>query len=162
MTTTASKRRPMLIGAVIVAALGLAVGGLVQTGEGDFYQALIKPDLNPPSYLFGIVWPILYLLIGAAVGRVWAEKGHPLRGRALFWFAIQFALNLAWTPTFFGLELIQVALGVITALIVAAIATTFYFGRIDRVAPWLMVPYLAWITFAAILNLRIIQLNPGF
>ncbi|WP_088712937.1 MULTISPECIES: TspO/MBR family protein [Pacificimonas] len=157
----ASSRRPMLIGALIVLVLGSAIGLAVQTGEGGWYEALTKPALTPPDYLFGIVWPVLYLLIGAAAGRIWARRGHPLAGRALFWFALQLGLNLAWTPVFFGLQQVELGLGVILALNVAAIWTTVRFGRIDRTAALLMLPYLVWIAFAAVLTFRIWQLNPA-
>lgn len=153
-------RRPVLIGALIVLALGVASGSLTESGPNSWYAALDKPALTPPGWAFGVVWPILYLLIGSAAGLIWAAPESPLRRRALFWFAVQFALNLAWTPVYFGLHQIALALGIVLALNVAAITATVRMGAVRSLAAWLMVPYLVWIAFAAVLNLRVWQLNP--
>ena len=157
---TVTPRRAALIGAVLVLVVGSAIGALVQSGsENAWYAALEKPAATPPSYLFGIVWPILYVLIGAAGGLVWAAKRHPARRRALFWFGLQLVLNFAWTPVFFGLQQVQAGLGIILAMNVAAIVATIRMGSVRSLAAWLMLPYLLWIAYAAVLNFRIWQLN---
>ena len=153
--------RAMLIGAVLVLLVGSAIGALFSPGaETGWYASLAKPAMNPPGWVFGVVWPILYLLIGAAGGLVWTAAKGSRRRRALFWFGLQLALNLAWTPVFFGMQQIALALGIILALNVAAVTATVRMERVRTLAAWLMVPYLVWIAFAAILNLRIWQLNP--
>ena len=151
---------PIIVSIVLVVGIGSLIGYLVQTGGGDWYTRLEKPDLTPPSQLFGIVWPVLYVLVGTAGGLVWAAMPSPQRSRALFWYGLQLVLNFAWTPVFFGLHQITIGLGVILALNVAAVVATVRMGRVRRSAAWLMVPYLVWIAFAAVLNFRIFQLNP--
>ena len=161
MNPTPFPRRAALVGAVLILAIGSAIGLLTQTGAGSWYQSLIRPDATPPSWVFGVVWPILYILIGAAGGIVWSVRQHPARRRALFWFVLQLALNFAWTPVFFGLEQIALGLGVILALNVAAIVATIRMGRVSPLAARLMLPYLVWIGYAAVLNFRIWQLTPA-
>ncbi|MEO0500098.1 MAG: TspO/MBR family protein [Pseudomonadota bacterium] len=151
---TLSPARRALIGSIVVLIIGLGISGVVQTGDGDWYRRLAKADLNPPSFVFGIVWPILYLMIGAAGGLIWSAGG-----RARFWYLLQLALNFTWTPVFFGMQRPDIGLGIVLAMNIAAIMATLYMGRIRALAAWLMVPYLVWIAFAAILNLRIWQLN---
>ncbi|MBV7256718.1 tryptophan-rich sensory protein [Pacificimonas sp. WHA3] len=156
MTDRSRDRRAALIGVLIVAVLGLGVNRLLLPGgTGEWYLSLVKPDLNPPSWLFGVVWPILYILIGAAGGLIWKASFN----RARFWYILQLALNLLWSPVFFGMQRVDIGLGVIAALNIAAIIATIRMAAVRRLAAWLMVPYLIWIAFAAILNLRIWQLN---
>jgi tryptophan-rich sensory protein len=159
--TTPFPRRAALVGAVLILAAGSAIGLITQTGEGSWYQSLIRPAATPPGWAFGVIWPLLYILIGAAGGIVWSARQHPARGRALFWFALQLALNFAWTPVFFGQEQIALGLGVILALNVAAIVATVRMARVSPLAARLMLPYLVWIAYAAVLNFRIWQLNPA-
>ena len=158
---TSSRLKAALLGAAIVLVAGSLIGWLFQGGDSGWYQNLRKPAATPPGYLFGIVWPALYILVGAAGGLVWRQRAHPARGRVLFWYALQLALNFAWTPVFFGMHQIALGLGIILALNVAAIVATVRMARVDRLAPWLMLPYLAWIGYAAVLNFRIWQLNPA-
>jgi len=145
--------------AVCFAAAG--VGQLAgRAGIGPWYRELVKPSFTPPSWVFGPAWTILYICMGLAAWRVWLGGG--LRGRAgpLGLFALQLALNAAWTPLFFGLQSPALALIDIVALWVAIVATAWWFFRLDRPAGWLMVPYAAWTTFAVVLNLAIWRLNP--
>ncbi|HEU0066618.1 MAG TPA: TspO/MBR family protein [Sphingomonas sp.] len=142
--------------------LGFAAGRAVPAGSDNaWYVALAKPALTPPGWVFPVAWTILYILLGLAVAVILHARGAAGRGPALALFAAQFALNLVWTPLFFGLHQVSHALWVIVAMLVLAILTTVAFGRIRRMAAWLMVPYLVWISFAGVLTWRIGQLNPG-
>lgn len=142
--------------------LGFLSGSLAQSGPGNpWFDGLAKPAIYPPPATFGIVWGILYAMMGLAlalVGTAWGARG---RGLAIVLFVIQFAVNLAWSPVFFGARQITGGLIVIAVLDVLAIATTILFWRIRRSAGLLMLPYLAWILFATVLNWQILELNPG-
>ena len=145
----------------LILLLGFASGRAVPSGsENGWYMALQKPALTPPGIVFPIAWTSLYILIGFAVALILHARGGKGRGLALALFAAQFALNLAWTPLFFGMHQVGAALLVIVAMLVLAILATILFGRIRPLAAWLMVPYLVWISFAGVLTWRIGQLNP--
>ena len=157
------KRRPVLtILAVAGACIALgAAGGLLTAPQIEtWYAALEKPAFNPPSWIFGPVWTVLYALMGVAAWLVW-RAGLDRRAvkLALALFTIQFVLNLAWTPAFFGLESPLLGLAVIVPLWVTIVATIAAFSRIDRRAAGLLVPYLAWVSFATVLNYAIWTLN---
>ncbi|MDQ1155831.1 benzodiazapine receptor [Sphingomonas sp. SORGH_AS 950] len=146
----------------LILLLGFASGRAVPSGsENLWYQTLTKPELNPPGWVFPVVWTTLYIMIGLALAMIVHARGARGRGVAIGLFVVQFALNLAWTPLFFGAHLVDVALFVIVAILVVSIATTFAFARIRRGAAWLMLPYLVWLSFAGVLNWRIGQLNPN-
>lgn len=143
-----------------VLLLGFTAGRSVPTGsENRWYQALAKPEVTPPDWVFPVAWTTLYVLMGLALAMVINARGSR-RAAALAMFAVQLALNLAWTPIFFGAHLVATATYVIAAMWVAAVVTTLLFGRIRALAAWLMVPYLVWISFAGVLTWRIDQLNP--
>lgn len=125
-----------------------------------WYQGLERPAINPPSYLFGIVWPILYFLMGVALALVCAAWGARGRTAAIAIFAAQFALNLTWSPIYFNLQQIDWALGVIVVLDILVVITIVLFWRVRRLAALLLVPYLAWILFATALNYEFLRLNP--
>jgi tryptophan-rich sensory protein len=125
-----------------------------------WYASLTKPSFNPPSWVFGPVWTVLYAAMAVAAWRVWiapADEGQRSRALMLFW--AQLALNAAWSPLFFGLERPGLAFVVILAMVALIAATMVAFFRIDRSAGWLFVPYLAWVSFAAVLNGAIYRLN---
>lgn len=130
------------------------------TAENSWYQTLIKPEIQPPGWVFGVVWPTLYFLMGLAFAMVLHARGARGRGIAIGLFLTQFLINLTWSPVFFGQHKVSTAFYIIVAMLIVAIATTVAFGRVRKAAAWLMVPYLVWISFAAILNYKIDQLNP--
>jgi tryptophan-rich sensory protein len=138
------------------------VGSLVMIGGGSrsWYAALAKPSFTPPNWAFGPVWTVLYLLMGIAAFLVW-RKGLASAGvkTALAWFLVQLGLNAVWTPVFFGLHRIGLALVVIVLLWAAIVATTHRFFRILRPAGLLLVPYLLWVSFATVLNASLWRLN---
>jgi benzodiazapine receptor len=150
-----------LVAVPALVLLGFLSGRSVPVGpDSPWYLVLTKPALTPPPLAFPIVWGALYVLMGLAVAIVLNARGAQGRGAALALFAVQFVLNLAWTPVFFGLHKVGLATGIIAAMLAFAIAATVAFARVRAIAAWLMVPYLVWISFAGVLTWRIGQLNP--
>lgn len=123
-----------------------------------WYATLIKPVFQPPSWLFAPVWTILYILMGVSFWLIWkshsAEKKHAMK-----WFFIQLALNGIWSPIFFGAHAIDSALAIIVLLWLTILLTILLFMKISKPAAWLLVPYLAWVSFATVLNYAIWRLN---
>ncbi|HYE33445.1 MAG TPA: TspO/MBR family protein [Methylomirabilota bacterium] len=126
---------------------------------GEWYASLRKPSWNPPSWVFGPVWTALYTLMAVAAWLVWRQGGFAAQRPALTIFVVQLALNAAWTPLFFGLHWMGVAFTEIVLLWVAIGATIVAFHPVSRAAAWLLVPYLAWVSFAAALNFTLWRLN---
>lgn len=124
-----------------------------------WYQELVRPSWTPPDWIFGPVWTVLYATIGISAWLVWLEGG--LRGAraAMSVYAVQLVLNALWSVLFFGLRRPDLALIDIVLLWVSIVATVVLFWRKRAVAGWLLVPYLAWVSFAAALNFAIWQLN---
>ena len=145
-----------VLGCQLVGVLG---AGLTETGSAPWYQTLEKPSFQPPSWVFGPVWTLLYAMMGIAVWRVWERRHETSTTTALLLFAGQLALNAAWTPIFFGAHEIGIALVVLGTLWVAVFATILEFRRVDVVAAGLLLPYLAWLSFATVLNAAILKLN---
>jgi translocator protein len=145
----------------LILLLGFGSGRSVPSGaDNGWYRALAKPELTPPGWVFPVAWTTLYILIGLALAMIVHARGAKGRGAAIGLFVGQFALNLAWTPLFFGAHKVGLALFVIMAILLLSIATTVVFSRIRKGAAWLMLPYLVWLSFAGVLNWRIGQLNP--
>lgn len=145
-----------------VVLLGFLSGKIAQSGpENPWFAALAKPSVYPPPATFGIVWTALYVLMGLALAMVVAARGARGRGLAITAFLVQFLLNLAWSPVFFGAHQITGGLVVIAALDVAAIVTAALFNRVRPVAAALLVPYIVWLFFATWLNFAFLQANPG-
>jgi benzodiazapine receptor len=145
----------------IIMFLGFLSGTVSgSTAENAWYQTLIKPDIQPPGWVFGVVWPTLYFLMGLAFAMVLHARGARDRSLAIFLFLSQFAINLTWSPIFFGQHKVTTAFFIIIAMLGLAVATTSVFARVRKAAAWLMVPYLVWISFASILNFQIDKLNP--
>lgn len=143
-----------LIGFIVVTFCAPAVGML--TAPGAWYASLNKPSWNPPAWVFGPVWTFLYLLMAIAAWRVWSRAGW---GRAVWIYLIQLLLNAAWTPIFFGAHALGWALVEILILWCAILVTMAAFLKVSRVAGWMLAPYLAWVTFAAFLNLTLWRMN---
>lgn len=151
------------IGLVFWLALCFAVAGMGSrwtAGEvKGWYRTLTRPAIAPPDWVFGPVWTLLYTLMAVAAWRVWLVAPSTARGWALALFLAQLALNLVWTWIFFRCHAIGAALAEVAALWGAIFATTMAFHHVTRAAAWLMVPYLAWVTFAAMLNAAFWRLN---
>ena len=124
-----------------------------------WYDGLAKPPWNPPGWLFGPVWTVLYAGMAIAAWRVWQRRADQPVGPALGLYLGQLVLNGAWSWLFFGLHRPAWALIEILCLWVAIVATMIAFFRRDRIAGWLLVPYLAWVSFASVLNYTLWQLN---
>lgn len=146
-------------GIVLLGYVSAVVGG---SGPANpWFAGLVKPGVYPAPVVFPVVWTALYILMAVALAVVITAAGARGRGLAIGLFGAQLLLNLAWSPVFFGAHRIGLALGVIAALIVLVAATLAAFARVRPVAAALLVPYLAWLCFAAVLNWQILTLNPG-
>lgn len=148
-----------LLALFLVLTLGTGAIGSFATSDGmSWNDSLAKPSFNPPNSVFGPVWTTLYVMIAVAAWLV-ARKAHADRPLALTLWGVQLALNFAWSFIYFGAQEAGWAVLDIGALWVAILATTVMFARINRWAALLMVPYIGWVSFAAVLNFRIWQLN---
>lgn len=123
---------------------------------GSWYAGLNKPSWNPPAWIFGPAWTLLYTLMAVAAWLVWRRAGW---SRSLALYFVQLALNAAWTPIFFGSHELGWALIEIMTMWVAIALTLASFLRVNKTAGWLFVPYLAWVTFATALNFTLWQMN---
>ena len=161
---TLPRDRPLvtLVGVIIVVEL-LGGSGSLFTAQGltTWYDTLQQPTLSPPNWVFGVVWPLLFALMGTAFWLVWrqapaAPRAARLAGVA---FGLQLVFNIGWSAVFFGLQEIGWGLVVIGGLWLLILVTIIAFDRVDRRAAALLVPYLAWVTFAAYLNYQFWVLN---
>ncbi len=159
------KERNRWIGLVLFVLVCLGVGGLgavATTPEIDgWYRTVVKPDWNPPNWVFGPVWTTLFVLMGISAWLVWKPAGFKEASTPLSLFAVQLILNVAWSWIFFGMHQIGWAVAEIVILWLAILATTVAFFRQSKPAGWLLVPYLGWVTFASVLNFTIWRLNAG-
>ena len=154
--------RIALVTCPAIMLLGSGSGWLSNSGYGNaWFAALEKPGFMPPGWAFGVVWPLLYLLMGLALAMVLAQPPTARRRMALILFFAQLALNFAWSPLFFAAHDISLAKYVIFLMAVVAAAAAGQFLRLRRAAGLLLVPYLAWLVFAGALNSAIERLNPG-
>ena len=143
---------------LLLVALGAGVGILF--GADEWYDALLKPTFNPPASVFGPVWTALYAVMAAALWLVWRSRDDvAMRRTALRLFWVQFALNLLWSPLFFGLHSPGMAFVDICLLWTAVLATALAFGKVRPLAGYLMVPYVLWVSFALVLNGTIWLMN---
>jgi tryptophan-rich sensory protein len=147
--------------ASLAIALGVAAAGAWITAQtvGTWYQTLAKPAWTPPDWLFGPVWTTLYVLMAVAAWLVWNSGDTRQTRLPLGLYALQLALNLAWSYIFFGLRSPGLAAAEIGILWIAILATLFAFSRHALIAGLLLVPYLAWVSFASFLNVAIWRLN---
>lgn len=132
-----------------------------QAAPGAWYAALVKPSWNPPNWLFGPVWTVLYLLMAFAAWLVWHHGGFARQGPALAAFLAQLGLNGLWSWVFFGWHRPGWAFLEILILWAAIAVTIRLFARVSKPAAWLLAPYLAWVSFAAVLNFTLWWLNRG-
>ena len=153
--------RYALVTVPAVLLLGTLSGRAANSGYGNpWFDALVKPAAMPPGWMFGAAWTILYILMGLALAMILNARGSRGRPLALSLFFAQLALNYAWSPVFFAMHEVRTALVIIGLMLLLAIAAAFLFARIRKAAGLLMLPYLAWLSFAAFLNYQIIALNP--
>ena len=144
---------------IFTVGLGGAGGFFTVPEIASWYVTLNKPSFNPPNYLFGPVWTLLYIFMGISLYLVWKQPPSLQRKKAITIFVIQFAINISWSFIFFNQHQILLALVDIMAMWLFIIFTIIAFGKLNKTAAWLLVPYLLWVSFATILNSAIWVLN---
>lgn len=142
--------------------LGVASSAISNAGFGNaWFDALEKPSFMPPGAAFGIVWPILYALLGIAAAMIHSLPDSDRKRRALTLFYAQLALNFLWSPVFFALHDMRLAQIIIFVMVALSAGAAGQFFRLRSAAGYLMVPYLAWLVFASVLNTAYLNLNPA-
>nr|WP_298793491.1 TspO/MBR family protein [uncultured Allomuricauda sp.] len=157
-------KKKKIVNIGIAVAICLLIGFLssfaTQSSVNDWYTTLNKPSFNPPNSIFAPVWTILYVLMGISAGIVWSKGFHHVWVKtALYHFGFQLLLNALWSIVFFGLKSPFWALLVILALLTLIILTMRWFKVVSKLAAYLLIPYLLWVSFATILNYNIWMLN---
>jgi tryptophan-rich sensory protein len=144
-----------------IVLIGSLSGLLSNSGYGNrWFAALDLPAITPPGWVFASVWPILYVCLGLSLAMVLHARGAKGRGFALLLFFIQLAANFAWSPIFFGAHQVTNGLYLIIFILMVAVATALAFAPIRKAAACLLLPYILWLGFAALLNFQIDQRNP--
>lgn len=153
-------RQVAVYAAFLLACLAVAVtGGIANSyGLGAWYPSLVKPSFNPPNWIFGPVWSVLYVMIAVAGARLVLSPADA-KEPALALYGVQLALNAAWSWVFFYGQALGAAAVVILALWLAILGTIAFSWTKDRLASLFLIPYLAWVSFAAVLNIAIWRLN---
>jgi translocator protein len=146
------------LGITLVAA---AIGSAASINAGPFYQQLAQPSWAPPGTIFGPVWTALYLLMAIAAWWVWRVRGYAGARGALNLYLGQLAVNASWSWTFFAWHLGTLSLFNIALLWILIVATLVAFWRVRPLGGLLLIPYLGWVSFAAVLNFALVRLNPG-
>ncbi len=148
--------RYLILAVFLIAVVGggMAIG--IYTAPGEWYAALARPSFNPPNWIFAPVWTVLYVIIAVVGWRTWMRRP---RGTTMSLWWVQMALNFAWSPTFFGLHMIGVALVIIFALLCVILAIIYVSRKADPTNSVLFAPYAAWVGFATLLNGAIAWLN---
>jgi tryptophan-rich sensory protein len=155
------------VGVATLVALAVAALGGIATEIGPWYRALKKPAFQPPDWLFGPAWAIIYAFTVASAARAWAAVGHladapRLRKWIIALFAFNICLNVLWSVLFFSVRRPDLALMEVVFLWGSIAGLIWTMWRVDKIAAWLLVPYQAWVTFASILNIAVVQLNAPF
>ncbi|MDX3901649.1 MAG: tryptophan-rich sensory protein [Sphingobium sp.] len=146
----------------VVVALGFLSGKIANSGYGNrWFAALEKPALMPPGWAFGFAWTVLYILMALALAIILHARGARLRRLAIALFLVQLLLNLLWSPLFFRAHQVDDALILLVVLLLVVLVTTALFWRIRMLAGLMLLPYIAWLAFAAFLTYEIDRLNPN-
>lgn len=150
-----------LSASIILCLLAGFIGSFFTASSiSSWYSTLAKPFFNPPNYLFGPVWTLLYILMGISLYIIWTKKSNPKQKKfAIYLFAIQLILNTLWSILFFGLQNPLLAFIEIIFLWAAILLTIINFKKISKPAAYLLIPYILWVSFAAILNFSLYYLN---
>jgi tryptophan-rich sensory protein len=149
-----------LVSVLPVVAVAVSASLVTQPNIPTWYASLQKPGFTPPNWAFPVAWTLLYAMMAYALWRILSlPKDRPGRSAAIIAFSLQLGLNGLWSFAFFGGQSPLAGLVVIGALIVAILATIRTFWRLDRIAAWLLVPYLAWVAYATLLNGTIWRMN---
>lgn len=145
---------------IMISFSAAAIGSFFTSSDSNWYKNLIKPSFNPPSWVFGPVWTILYIMMGISAYLIWGKRDeNSLAIIALIIFFIHLIFNATWSIAFFGLQNPALAFINIIILLFFIITLIFIFFKIDKTACYLLIPYLLWVSFATILNYSIWQLN---
>ncbi|MBC7643476.1 MAG: tryptophan-rich sensory protein [Flavobacterium sp.] len=157
---TISNNFKLFTAIVICQTVGITAGLLTSAKNNLWFDSIIKPSWNPPAYLFAPVWTTLYLLMGISLSLIWRSHAmEPYKTNAMLLFAGQLFLNFWWTILFFSMHSPSMAFIDIILMIISILITIFAFASISKTAAWLLVPYISWVCFAAILNYTIWKLN---
>ena len=150
----------LIISILICETTGIVSGLIANTGMNSWFETLNKPSWNPPAFLFAPVWTFLYLLMGISLWLIWKSAAPvPQKSNAIILFSLQLFLNFWWSIIFFKFHSPAVALVNIILMLILILLTIISFSKISTPAAWLLVPYIAWVSFAIILNYSIWDLN---
>ena len=149
----------LILSVLLVLAVGFGASFFTASSVNDWYTTLQKPSWNPPNWLFGPVWTVLYVMIGLAFYRLWTARVSPLQRWAMGLFVVQLGLNFAWSFLFFTCQSITLALVNMVALWLLIGVCILLFHKVSPYARNLFIPYWLWVTFAMALNLEIWRLN---
>ena len=150
----------LIISVLICEATGIVSALIANTSMNSWFNTLNKPSWNPPAFLFGPVWTILYLLMGISLWLIWKSAApEPEKNSAIRLFSLQLFLNFWWSIIFFKFHSAVFALVEITLMLIMILLTIINFSKLLKPAAWLLVPYIAWVSFATILNYTIWVLN---
>lgn len=149
----------IIISIIIPLSIGFTASLFTITGVKSWYRTIQKPSWNPPDWVFGPVWTTLYVLMGISFFLIWRSSGEKQKQTAIVLYILQLVANFFWSLIFFDQHQIALALAEIIILWVLILLTIFSFANISKTAAWLLVPYISWVSFAAILNYTIWQLN---
>lgn len=145
----------------VISFLGFLSGRIANSGyQNRWFAALVKPDFMPPGWAFPVAWGVIYVLLGLAVAVILHARGARMRGIAITLFVVQLLCNYAWSPLFFRMHQVTEAFWLILVIFGLSSLTAFLFARIRPAAALMMLPYLGWLIFAAMLTQSIAQLNP--
>ena len=159
-STSRFRLKPILLAAA--SAVLVSVLGMLSTDLGGWYQSLAKPSWQPPDWVFGPVWTLIYALAALAAVSAWhGARSTAARTRVLTLFAINAFLNVLWSLLFFGLKRPDWALVEVAFLWLSIIALIVGLRQLSKATTWLLLPYLLWVAFAAVLNAAVLGLNPG-
>jgi len=151
--------RRLLIAMLAPQLVSLIGAAISISSVGSWYDTLEKPFFNPPSWIFGPVWTVLYVFMGVASYIVWGKTTSPWYSRTMYWYWMQLCLNALWSPAFFGLHSPLLGLIVIVPLTALVGICVYAFWLRSRIASLLMLPYFIWVSFATVLNASIFWLN---
>lgn len=150
----------VLFGIVLCQFIGISSAFISGSGKNNtWFKMLQKPSWNPPSYVIGPVWTLLYILMGIALGIVLQAPPSTMKTNAIWVFALQLALNFVWSILFFKFHSVSLAFADILLLTCSIVVSIWLFGTLSQKAAWLLVPYISWVSFATVLNYAIWQLN---
>ncbi len=153
------KFKPYIVAVLIVEAIGAISSWLTKSGVQRYIETVTKPPLTPPSFIFPIVWGVLFALMGISIARIWLKPESNQRRQSIVIFALQLAVNVIWTLVFFNLQAFGLAFLIILLLIALIAIMIGSFWKLDKLAAKLQIPYLIWVLFAAYLNISVWILN---